>query len=44
MHQYMNGRKIGWISAGAIVVANMVGTGAFTTLGFQLQELRNTSF
>lgn len=34
--------KIGWISAGAIVVANMVGTGPFTTLGFQLMEIRST--
>lgn len=35
-------RKIGWISAGAIVIANMVGTGAFTSLGLQLQHLQNT--
>ena len=35
-------RKIGWLSAGAIVIANMVGTGAFTTLGLQLQHLQNT--
>ena len=34
--------KIGWISAAAVVVANMVGTGAFTTLGFQLNYLSNT--
>ncbi|MEZ4984229.1 MAG: APC family permease [Saprospiraceae bacterium] len=29
--------KIGWPTATAIVVANMVGTGVFTTLGFQLE-------
>lgn len=34
-------RKIGWISAGSIVVANMVGTGAFTTLGLQLQHIQS---
>ncbi len=35
-------RKIGWITASAIVVANMVGTGAFTSLGFQLKAIQNT--
>lgn len=35
-------RKIGWRSAAAIVIANMVGTGVFTSLGFQLQALENT--
>ncbi|HRF38552.1 MAG TPA: amino acid permease, partial [Saprospiraceae bacterium] len=35
-------RKIGWVSAGSIVVANMVGTGAFTTLGLQLQHIHST--
>jgi len=35
-------RKIGWGSAAAIVVANMVGTGVFTTLGLQLKYLQNT--
>ena len=34
--------KIGWRSAAALVVANIIGTGAFTTLGFQLEELPNT--
>jgi basic amino acid/polyamine antiporter, APA family len=34
-------RKIGWISAAAIVVANMVGTGVFTSLGMQLQWISN---
>jgi APA family basic amino acid/polyamine antiporter len=37
------GTKIGWATATAIVIANMVGTGVFTTLGFQLQELQNPS-
>lgn len=35
-------KKIGWISAGAIVVANMIGIGVFTTLGLQLDMLSNT--
>lgn len=35
-------RKIGWLSAGAIVVANMIGTGVFTGLGMQLRSLENT--
>lgn len=34
--------KIGWTTAAAIVVANMVGTGVFTTLGFQLSSLHDT--
>ncbi|MEL6274396.1 MAG: amino acid permease [Bacteroidota bacterium] len=29
--------KIGWKSAAALVLANMIGTGAFTTLGIQLK-------
>ncbi|MCB9039903.1 MAG: amino acid permease [Lewinellaceae bacterium] len=37
--QQAGGRKIGWVSAAAIVVANMVGTGVFTSLGLQLQGL-----
>lgn len=37
-----NNKKIGWKSAAAIVVANMIGTGVFTTLGFQLLEIENT--
>ena len=35
-------KQIGWTSAAAIVVANMVGTGAFTVLGLQLTELQNS--
>lgn len=34
-----NGRKIGWISAAAIVVANMIGTGVFTSLGLQIEKI-----
>lgn len=36
-----NGRKIGWVSAAAVVVANMIGTGVFTSLGLQLDKLDN---
>ena len=35
-------KKIGWGSAAAIVIANMIGTGVFTSLGMQLQSLQNT--
>jgi basic amino acid/polyamine antiporter, APA family len=35
-------QKIGWVSALAIVVANMVGTGVFTSLGLQVQQVPNT--
>lgn len=35
-------RKIGWVTATALVIANMIGTGAFTSLGFQLQQTSNT--
>ncbi len=34
--------KIGWRTATALVIANMVGTGVFTSLGFQLQAVQNT--
>lgn len=34
--------KIGWKTAVAIVVSNMIGTGIFTTLGFQLVDITNT--
>lgn len=39
--QPANGRKIGWASAAAIVVANMIGTGVFTSLGLQLEKIQN---
>lgn len=34
--------QIGWKTAVAIVVSNMIGTGIFTTLGFQLSDITNT--
>lgn len=34
--------KIGWRAAMAIVIANMIGTGVFTTLGFQLEAVQST--
>ncbi|MBT8228877.1 MAG: amino acid permease [Bacteroidia bacterium] len=39
---FKKAQKIGWVSAGAIVVANMIGTGVFTSLGFQLSDITNT--
>lgn len=33
--------KIAWYTGVAIVIANMIGTGAFTSLGFQLPEIQN---
>ncbi|MDR0658899.1 MAG: amino acid permease [Mediterranea sp.] len=35
--------KIGVFTGISIVVANMIGTGVFTTLGFQLEKLNNTA-
>lgn len=35
-------KKIGWKVAAALVVANMVGTGVFTSLGFQLLDVQNS--
>lgn len=35
-------KKIGWKVAAALVVANMIGTGVFTSLGFQLLDLQNS--
>lgn len=34
--------KIRWKVGAALVVANMIGTGVFTSLGFQLQDVQNT--
>ena len=34
--------KIGWKTAASVVVANMIGTGVFTSLGFQLADITNT--
>jgi APA family basic amino acid/polyamine antiporter len=35
-------KKVSWITAMALVIANMIGTGVFTSLGFQLGDLTNT--
>ncbi len=35
-------KKIGWKVAAALVIANMIGTGVFTSLGFQLLDIENT--
>lgn len=34
--------KISWKTASGLVIANMIGTGVFTSLGFQLAEVQNT--
>ena len=36
-----NARPIGYVTATAIVIASMVGTGVFTTLGLQAQEIQS---
>ena len=35
-------KKITWITATALVVSNMIGTGIFTSLGYQVISLTNT--
>lgn len=35
-------KKISWKTASGLVIANMIGTGVFTSLGFQLEEVQNT--
>ncbi len=35
--------KITWWTGAAIVIANMIGTGVFTSLGFQLPDIKNTT-
>lgn len=35
-------KKISWKTASGLVIANMIGTGVFTSLGFQLAEVQNT--
>jgi APA family basic amino acid/polyamine antiporter len=35
-------KKISWKTAAGIVVANMIGTGVFTSIGFQLAVVQNT--
>ncbi len=37
-----NIHKIGWKTASGLVIASMVGTGVFTSLGFQVMESQNT--
>jgi amino acid transporter len=37
-----NEQKIGWLTATSLVVSNMIGTGVFTSLGFQLNAVQNT--
>ena len=37
----MKNKKFGWITATAFIIANMIGTGVFTSLGFQLQSNSN---
>ena len=34
--------KIGWKTATALVISNMIGTGVFTSLGYQIGDLKNT--
>ena len=34
--------KIGWKTAAALVISNMIGTGVFTSLGYQIYDLKNT--
>ena len=34
--------KIGWKTASGLVIANMIGTGVFTSLGFQVLDSQNT--
>lgn len=38
----MTQHKIGWKTAAALVVSNMIGTGVFTSLGYQISDLKNT--
>lgn len=42
IHVQFGDQKIGWMSAAALVVANMVGTGVFTSLGFQVTDIDNS--
>ncbi len=42
MHAINSKRKISIYTASAIVVANMIGTGVFTSVGFQLSSIQNT--
>ncbi|MFV0219657.1 amino acid permease [Empedobacter falsenii] len=35
--------KISWKTAAALVISNMIGTGVFTSLGYQISDLKNTT-
>ena len=35
--------KIGWKTPAALVISNMIGTGVFTSLGYQISDLKNTT-
>jgi len=35
-------QTIGWKVGAALVIANMIGTGVFTSLGFQLEDIQNS--
>ncbi len=39
----MTHSKIGWKTAAALVISNMIGTGVFTSLGYQISDLKNTN-
>jgi len=41
LNQKSNSQKVGLTTAFSIVVANMVGTGVFTSLGFQIMEIKS---
>jgi APA family basic amino acid/polyamine antiporter len=40
MHHPTTPKSIGYSTAAAIVIASMIGTGVFTTLGLQTQEIQ----
>ena len=37
-----NTYKIGWLTAASLVISNMIGTGVFTSLGYQLLTVNNS--
>jgi APA family basic amino acid/polyamine antiporter len=41
VNQHLNSQKVGLTTAFSIVVANMVGTGVFTSLGFQIMDIKS---
>jgi basic amino acid/polyamine antiporter, APA family len=44
MNAAASSRKIGFLTACGIVIANIIGTGVFTSLGFQLPEIHSGFF